>query len=161
MIKKTIFFLVLISLNGCTRDDICPEGTPTTPLLIITFKDNSNPLLAKPVTNLSVVTADIGSAQVIAPTTTDSIAVPLKAGADLTAYRFTKDTGGDFPNTDILTFSYTREDLYVNRACSFKTVYDSLEADLQNEGTANWILDMDPLTTRIENENEAHIVILH
>ena len=57
MIKKTILlFWVILSLNGCTRDDICPEETPTTPLLIFTFKNVFNPLLAKTATNLTIET---------------------------------------------------------------------------------------------------------
>ena len=162
MIKKIILVLIILTaLNGCTRDDICAEATATTPLLIITFKDKVNPLVAKTVTSLSIETADENNTPVILQSSTDSIAIPLNIGADLSKFRFTKDDEGVNPNTDILTFNYTRSNIYVNRACAFKTVYDNLTYDLDYEGTANWIFNIEVLNQTIENENQAHITILH
>ncbi len=162
MLKKFILIIILLPvLNGCTRDDICSEGTATTPLLIITFKDSANPLEAKEVPNLTVETADNNSTQVIAQTSTDSIAIPLNPGANLTNYRFKSDDEGTNPNTDILGFTYNHDDIYVNRACAFKTVYSDLLVNLEDEGTANWIVSIEILNQTIENETQAHITILH
>lgn len=162
MIKRIFLVLViLIGLNGCTRDDICSEGTATTPLLIITFKDSTNPLIAKEVSNLTVETADLNNTAVITQVSTDSIGIPLNTGADTSMFRFKKDDGGTNPNTDVVTFNYSREDIYINRACGFKTVYDNLSVNLQDEGTANWIYSIEVLNQFIENESQAHITILH
>ncbi len=44
MIKRIIvLILIIFAFKGCTKDDICPEGTATTPNLIITFNDIVNP----------------------------------------------------------------------------------------------------------------------
>ena len=162
MLKKIILIITFLSiLNGCTRDDICSEGTATTPLLIITFKDSANPLEAKEVPNLTVETADDNSTQVITQTSTDSIAIPLNPSANLTTYRFKSDDEGTNPNTDILGFAYSHEDIYVNRACAFKTVYSDLLVSLEDEGTANWVVSIEILNQTIENETQAHITILH
>lgn len=162
MFKRILFIIIILStVQGCTRDDICAEGTPTTPLLIITFKDSANPLISKEVPNLTIETADANSTQVITAVSTDSIAIPLNVSTDSTKYRFKQDDGGDNPNTDILTFSYTREDVYVNRACGYKTTYDNLSVAKEDEGSANWIFLIEVINQTIENESQAHITILH
>ncbi|KAA3620600.1 MAG: hypothetical protein DWP94_12400, partial [Flavobacterium sp.] len=85
MIKRFLLLtFLLISFLGCTRDDICEEGTATTPLLIITFNDIANPSERKSVTNLSVETANLESTEVIAAATTDSIAGPLRNTGNIT-----------------------------------------------------------------------------
>jgi hypothetical protein len=162
MIKRILLFtLSLVTLLGCTRDDICEEGAATTPLLIITFNDVSNPTERKSVDNLSVETADLNSTEVIAAATTDSIAVPLRNSGLATQYRFNSGVGTSTPNTDVVSFNYTTEDIYVNRACAFKTIYHDLSVFVQNEGTANWIIQVEIETTDVIDETEAHITILH
>ena len=162
MLKRLVFLLLALTvITGCTRDDICEEGAATTPLLIITFNDIVNPNQRKAVTNLTIETREINSTEVITSETTDSIAIPLRNAALETSYRFKKGVGTAAPNTDVLTFTYTTEDLYVNRACAFKTIYHDLNALVQNEGTANWILQLDIETTDIVDETETHITIFH
>jgi hypothetical protein len=162
MIKKFTFVLgLLITLNGCTRDDICAEETATTPLLIITFKDSNNPLLAKTVNNLSVQSTDANSVFVFEQNSIDSIAIPLKVNSDITEYRFIKNDGNSTENTDIVLFNYSRQDIYVNRACAFKTVYNELSGTVEDEGTTNWINSLNVINTTIENETAAHITIFH
>lgn len=153
--------MLLLAHAACTGDDICTEGTATTPLLIITFKNRLAPLLSKEVINLTVETDDANSSQVISKITTDSIAIPLNAGTDITKYRFIKDYEDTNSNSDTITFTYSRQDIYVNRACAFKTIYNSFAADLQDEGAENWIFTVNVLTEIIENENQTHINILH
>ena len=56
MLKKIVFSaLFIVFITGCTKDDICTEETPKTPLLIIKFKSKVNPLLSKEVSNLTVL----------------------------------------------------------------------------------------------------------
>ncbi|PVW15689.1 DUF6452 family protein [Marixanthomonas spongiae] len=166
MIKKfCIAFLVLVACNGCTRDDICAETTQTTPLLIITFKNAAITTEAKPANGLTIETTLENSVTVLDNQTTDSIAIPLNTGADVTRYRFTINTDSvpNPPNTDIVEFSYDREDIYVNRACSYKTIYNNLDATFEDEGTDNWIFQINVNATNntVENENDTHITILH
>ena len=147
---------------GCTRDDICAETTPTTPLLIITFKDINDPTVAKSAANLTVATLDDPAIAVVQSTTTDSIAIPLKTTASLTEFAFIlNDVDGQTPNPDLLTFAYTREDIYVNRACAFKVSYTNFTTDVENEGAENWIINTETLNTTIENVEASHLTIFH
>ena len=56
--KKIVFItlslLLAVSFWNCEKDDICAEGTPTTPRVIIEFYDAANPTVLKNVTNLRV-----------------------------------------------------------------------------------------------------------
>lgn len=165
MLKKLLFLLLFISIClGCTKDDICAQATPTTPMLIITFKDFNNRLEFKPVIGLTVRTAELNSKTVVNNITTDSIAIPLRNGEDHTLYRFIReasvDEAGD-PNNDLVNFTYVREDVYVNRACSFKTIYGSLNQEIEDEGNGFWIQDILTLKPIVEDETEAHVVIYH
>ncbi len=162
MIKRLfIIFLALASVLGCTRDDICEEGIATTPLLIITFNDIVLPNQRKSVPSLTVETIENNSKEVISATTTDSIAIPLRNTGMETRYRFKSGVGTTAPNTDVITFNYSTEDIYINRACAFKTIYHELNAMVQDEGSANWILQLEIETTDIIDETETHITIFH
>ncbi len=161
MTQKFILFLVLIlSLNGCTRDDIC-SGAPTTPLLIITFKDIANPLVLKKVSKLTVETDYETSVTLIEAVDTDSIALPLRNDEGATRYRFIKNAGTSNEIIDIYSFSYQRNDIYVNRACGYKTTYNTLAAEEDDEEPVDWIFDLNILKTTIEDETEAHITFFH
>jgi len=163
MLKKLILLLfVSLVVNSCTKDDICSEGTPTTPFLIITFKNFNNPLFSKTVNNLTVTTiVDNDSIHLYRFETTDSIAIPLNTGADFTDYLFVKDDASDTPgNTDKINFNYQRESVYINRACAFKAIYTFLSADLEIDSD-NWIDETIVNKLIVENEDETHVTIFH
>ncbi len=162
MLQK-ILFLTLITalLLGCTRDDICAETTATTPKLIIVFNDFVNPTERKTVPNLTVRTTDTNQTVVINATATDSIAIPLRTAADFTRYEFIRDDNTINALSEAYRFGYNREELYVNRACAFKTVYSNLDAIEDDEGTNDWILNVQIENQTVENELEAHITIFH
>jgi hypothetical protein len=48
-------------LVACEKDDICAETTPTTPQLVITFKDANNINESKAVESLAVYAIEIMS----------------------------------------------------------------------------------------------------
>ncbi|MDX1463878.1 MAG: DUF6452 family protein [Marinirhabdus sp.] len=161
---KTIVYCILgltvISglLSGCTRDDICDPNTAVTPLLIITFKDNANPLQAKSVTDLLVQVNNSDSTFVFRNSEpTDSIAIPLDTEMDISNLIFTVNAGSDdLKNSDNLEFTYEREEFYVNRACGFKTLYSNFAAEVE-EDNDNWITSFQVLQTSITDEIEAHL----
>lgn len=165
MFKRIPFLLILIlAFNGCTRDDICPEGTATTPNLVIVFNNNMNVENRKKVEDLIVETDYENSVIVLSRTATDSIALPLSTTSDTTKYRFTRVTGtGDTEvrNIDYVTFIYSRKELYLNRACGFKMEFDNLEAQLQNEGSENWILNISTNDQTVKDEKKAHLTFFH
>jgi len=165
MIKKiALIFIIVLAVNNCTPDDICSDGTPTTPLLIIKFMDITNQTERKAVPNLLITDRDDPSIIVLFEAVTDSIAIPLRNFSTSTQFIFTKDNiESDLsdPNPDMFSVSYTLEDVYINRACGFKTTYQNISPVIENEGLENWMLSFEILQTNIENINETHISIFH
>lgn len=158
---KNIFIIILVT-SGCTSDDICSEGSPKTPLLIITFKDFTNPQLAKQVSNLTIKTTDENPITLANQVTTDSIAIPLNNNSNSNPLYFIKnDSDDNTGNIDTIIFTYDRKDIYINSACGFIANYTNLQATLEPESNTNWIQQISILKTTIEDETSAHISILH
>ena len=78
-----------------------------------------------------------------------------------TQLNFILESSSDSPNIDVLNFNYSRNDIYVNRACAFRTTYEDFSAQIQAEGLDNWIFSTEVIVSTIENENETHLTILH
>jgi len=162
-----IIFLALINLS-CQRDDICPEATALTPLLRISFFDIENPEISKPPTNLRVKAADFDSI-LLNRVNVSEIEIPLKTDVDFTEYEFilnapatTEDSTAN-SNTDKIRFTYARNEIYINRACSFKVNYIDLKAFPQpnSEDSLRWIKNIVVEEENIENETNTHIFIYH
>ena len=167
MQKKFILNLILVVfVCGCTKDDICEESAPTTPLLVIEFRDALDRNQVKAVNELNILlTDDSGTAVFGTPTANDTLVrIPLNTEATFSEFQFivnSTDTA-DERNVDIVTFNYTREDVYINRACAFRVTYNDLNLNVEDDGAnTNWILDANILKTTIEDETEAHITIFH
>lgn len=164
--KKIVFItlslLLALSFWNCEKDDICAEGTPVTPRLIIEFYDAANPTVLKNVTNLGV----------IEPTFTEGIPfngvskiqIPLRTTADITTLNFIQNGSDDDAsndNIDAITFNYERVEEYVSRACGFKTLFylnETNPIELTADGN-NWIQNIEVLQPNIETENEVHVKI--
>lgn len=159
--KLSVILFVLVTLNGCTKDDICPEDTVTTPLLIINFKDNANPTVLKDVDDLTVETNYDPSVVVYSQVTTDSISLSLRPGEASTEYRFIKYAGETNESVEIYSFSYEHNDVYINRACGFKTTYSFISADEIDTNQSNWITYSEINKSTVEDETEAHITFFH
>lgn len=161
-----ILAVTVILLSGCTRDDICDPEEATTPLLIITFKDNLNRDESKQVSGLSIIGDYTPEAAIITNTTTDSIAIPLRTAVNDTQYQFIRaETATSAEVVDVYLTNYEREDIYINRACGFKTIFNNLAfsenvTDSDNDN-ASWILDFLINETNITDENQTHITIYH
>ncbi|MBT0608791.1 DUF6452 family protein [Aequorivita echinoideorum] len=166
MLKRILSLLIIaLVFKGCTRDDICPQGLVTTPLLIITFNNFLDQDARKEVTGLSVVTNDMNAIQVVGRTNTDSIAIPLNTSSNTTQYRFiltqlNEANTLDTLNIDTVQFLYERQNLYVNRACGFSTQFTNLTEQLENDGS-NWIQNIVVNLQTVNEQNEAHVTILH
>ncbi|SDS29079.1 DUF6452 family protein [Christiangramia echinicola] len=169
--------IVLIASTGCQRDDICPETTDTTPLLIIRFYDVEDPEELQAPQNLGIneegneeyvfIRNENNRDQTITYErfTGDSLAIPLRTDEDLTAFEFTinnTEAGEEdgIKNTDVITFTYGRNEEYINRACAYKIAYVGLKVNLENEedGT-QWIQDIQIEEANIEDQNQAHVSI--
>ena len=179
--KKISFLLILITCVGigitlsCEPDDICSAGTSTTPNLIIEAYDVNNPENIKAITKL--VIGGIGNDFILTNgiISASKIELPLKTDANTTQYILIKDafintngtpddTNDDFydGNIDTITINYTREEVYVSRACGYKTIFQNVTFVIEPDGD-NWIKSRQPLNDNqsVENETETHFNIFH
>jgi len=157
---KTSLFAIIFIMISCEKDDICIESEIGTPRIILSFYDKTNKTLKKPVENLLIKgieredTLDIFSG--------DSIAIPLRNNSNFSKYEFILNSGGENSNNDTIHFEYSRYDLYINRACGFKSNYilNDPPAKLFNIDSP-WIEQILKLKDTILNENNAHLAIYH
>jgi hypothetical protein len=165
---KKIFLMLLMGFlfAGCEKDDICTDTTPTTPRLVIEFYDNdeATPTL-KNVTNLDVIDPSFTEGPEF--TGVSKIQIPLRTEATTTVLRFIQNGSDSITtndNVDVLTFYYTTENIYVSRACGYKTLFNlnPTNAFVQTEPTVAdgaWIKNITIVKYNLENENEIHVKI--
>ncbi len=170
--KKIIILLSIICFNfsSCEKDDICDGNTLTTPRMVITFYDINNPSVEKSVTNLTIIAEGMEDAVPYSGSTLingSTVAIPLKTDADVTSFHFILNYGNTntaLVNEDILTLNYSRENIFVSRACGYKTNFtldpfipfvhtDAATPDLK------WIQYLAVEKYIIANENETHLKI--
>ena len=173
---RKIYLLILalaFFFSSCEKDDICDANTATTPRLVIQFYDFANPSVLKNVTNLKVVGAGMKDGIIFNPTATsdlkyltngNTILIPLKTNDNITSYTFTLNSGNSNPaliNVDNIQFEYTKKDIFVSRACGFKTIFTLNPTNPYKHTIAadKWIKYISVEKSNIENENETHIKI--
>lgn len=182
--KKIISLLLIFTfgLSSCEKDDICDPDTPTTPRLVISFYDIDNPLNLKKVSNLKVIGEGQPEGIIFNKSGTEitkylandsKISIPLRTDVNTTTYTFILDSGNANPaatNTDAIKFNYSRNNVYVSRACGFKTIF---ALDPRSEGPpvtlpfeqfdtdskALWMQRVTVEEYNIESENETHIKV--
>lgn len=168
-IKPLSFLIVALLLLSCEKDDICAETTPTTPQLIIRFYDNTAQEDTKTVTNIVAYGLDDASNPVELSNqfvaTTDSLILPLRTDSNSTKLVLHKNYSIEneiiLGNPDTITISYEREDIYVSRACGYKTIFNNISFVLTTDGD-NWISGSEIApNTNITNETSAHVKIYH
>jgi hypothetical protein len=176
--KKIVAFLliVLFSISSCEKDDICDANTPTTPRLVIEFYNINDPFTLKNVTNLKVIGEGMSEPYVFSTSALDDskylangskIMIPLKTDADTTTYQFILNSLNSNPtliDTDQVTFNYTRNDVFVSRACGFKTVFTFAPTNpfvhtAIPATKEKWMKKISIQTSNVDNENETHIKI--
>ena len=161
---------------SCERDDICPDATATTPRLIIDFLDVTDPDTKKNVFDIVVIGVD--NEEYLDGyyfTNTDDLVLPLKTTANTTEYFVISDaevnnngtpddSSDDFidGNPDRISISYSRETIFVSRACGFKTIFKNVTLTIIQDND-NWMLSREPLTDNqsVEDETTTHFNISH
>ena len=130
-----LIVLVLLSFWNCEKDDLCAESTPTTPRVVIEFFNNANPTELKSVTKL-MVEETVTNSKLVADAsleetddtrylfTTNKILLPLRTTVDQSVFNFTLNKGEVNEATDELLFDYTRKEIYISRACGYKTNFE-------------------------------------
>ena len=170
---KKIFLVLLVafSFSSCEKDDICDAATSTTPRLVIEFYDNliATPTL-KSLTKLKAVATGMDEGVVFNSALTDSsrylsnsskVYLPLDPSANTTTYTLTNNFGAATANADVLTFDYTKNEVYVSRACGYKYLFNltNTNTDILTPDTDNWIKNIIIVKPNLETENEVHIKI--
>lgn len=156
---KRIYYRFLLSMfltAGCEPDDICIEGIPGTPQLIIVFYDKDNPNQTKEVSSLQVKGMDME--ELLYDATTDSIAIPLKIKETSSSFSFIS-TENNTIFEELLRVDYTANDEFISRACGFKISYKNISISRLNSAT--WIENIIIVTDSISDTKEAHVKILH
>ena len=161
MFKRISFYsLLIIFIFNCEKDDICLEGTPGTPRLIIRFFDQNENIIPKPLSNVTVKALSKDEDYVVF--SGDSLAIPLKLISNSTIYTFTYlDVLDNQEKIDTLKFNYKREDYYVNRACGFLSNLIFTTPALEILDKESIFLGFKILNDTIKNENQAHLAIYH
>ena len=175
-ISLLIIILVVVGNYSCERDDICPDATPTTPRLLIDLYDSEDPDIQKNVFDLVVIGVDNDEflpAYIFQDT--DDLVLPLKTDDNTTEYILIEeatvndagtpnDASDDFVdgNQDRIVINYSREQVYVSRACGYKTIFKNVTLTIVDDGD-NWMLSRQPLTDNqsVEDETTTHFNITH
>jgi|APHig6443718053_1056840.scaffolds.fasta_scaffold26288_3 hypothetical protein len=165
--KKIVFItlslLLAVSFWNCEKDDICADGNANTPFVVIEFYDALNTTTLKNVTNLGVGEPTFDTR--FSFTGISKIEVPLRTNSTTTTLNFienggdTTDTSDD--NPDAITFNYATSNVYISRACGYKTIFqlDPTTPIVLSPDSANWIQNIVVSQPNIENENEVHVKI--
>lgn len=164
MKKIFLLLLIIVCTTSCEKDDICDAATSTTPRLIVQFYDISNPTVLKNVTNLGIISNGFA---LLSFTGVSKIEVPLKTTLDTTTFSFIQnggegDTNTTNDNTDVITINYSRDEVFVSRACGYKTVFtlNSANGFLRTDAIpldGLWIQNFTIVTSNIATENEIHV----
>jgi hypothetical protein len=164
--KITVLAAALV-LAGCQKDDLCTADQSSSPRMVVVFKDATNPSIVKTAPNLRI--KEIGSSE-FAPlnfegatllTEADTIYLPLRSLNTLTSYNFYTEEDGVI-NIDNIDFRYLTKDVYVSRACGFKTDYENLTLLRTEENPSNlWITGAVVISNTVNNSNEVHVEIRH
>lgn len=177
---KYLFLPIVLLIIGitasCERDDICPESTPTTPSLIIEAFDSDEQDDSKNIFKL--VVAGVGLNKVLPGyniVNTAKLTLPLKTHEDTTQYVLISDasindngtpddTEDDFydGNQDIITITYAREEVFVSRACGYKTIFKDVTITVESDSD-NWIQGIQSVNNPqpVEDEQAAHFKLFH
>lgn len=160
----TILFLIITQLS-CERDEICLEDI--TPKLILRFYNENNQNEIKSVIGLKVniegIDGDYSNETIT--TLTDSIAIPLKVAENRTRFILTLQGDGSedaVDNLDTISVLYTQQDIYISRACGYKTVFNEAGATIV-EDDDNWIKGLEAKSEPLQiiDENVAHVKVFH
>lgn len=172
--KKTILLLLILcfSFSSCEKDDICDGNTITTPRLVITFYDYNNSSVEKVVTNLTIIADGMEDKAVTFNGSTlingSTVSIPLKTNAETTTFRFILNFGSTNTaapaNEDIIQFNYSTENIFVSRACGYKTNYtlDPITPFVHSDAAVSdtkWMRYVAVKNYIIANENETHLEI--
>ena len=174
---KIHFYIYLIITSSmfvaCEKDDLCAETTPTTPQLIISFKDANNTNESKAVESLGVYAIDNNDLiliETINGINTDSISIPLRNDIEVSNFKFYKNysliDGVIEGEENHIYLEYNAVEVFISRACGFINNYIDLsvfnyDPNVFGNPVGTWISGFEVIIPIVENENQAHVNIFH
>ena len=169
-----IYLIITFSMFvACEKDDLCAETTPTTPQLIISFKDANNTTESKAVESLGVFAVqnnDFVLIETVNGINTDSIAIPLRNDIEVSNFKFYKNyslvDGIIEGEENHVYLEYNTVEVFISRACGFINNYIDLsifnyDPNIFGTPAGTWISGYEVINTIVENENQAHVNIFH
>jgi len=146
--------------------------------MILEFYDISNQENIKVVPNLFVQGVDNESplSNFTGNSAESKVELPLKTNENSTQFSFIKDyaindngtpndTSDDFVtgNEDLITINYITENVYVSRACGYKTIYKAVSIEYDPDDMDRWILLAQASNDNqsIEDETTTHFKFFH
>ena len=160
MIPRFLIFLIVLIFLSCEKDDICLEGTPGTPRMIVIFKDHQNPQSKKGVTDLLI--RGLEKKENLTVYSGDSIAIPLRNNFEFTQYELTLGSSSPTLLSDSLQINHNQFNTYINRACGYKStfVFEKSYHYLITQGTG-WIKSIEKIKDTLSDEKTSHLAIYH
>lgn len=171
--KKFKIYLFLFGITlvfSCESDDVCDSTIPTTPSLVIEVYDATNTSTLKATTNLKIT--EVGNAvALISNLNATKFKIPLISNANIVKYEFASNANlingiiNPAINKDIITFNYTTKDVYISRACGYKTTFKINDFNYNNNvedfagENSKWIKNVQLITKTIDNETQVHLKI--
>ena len=156
--KILILFIGLGFFTQCEKDDICISSVEGTPDLIVLMLENKNNTQKTP---SGFTIRPLGTENILAVSSGDSLALPLKITEAVTQFEFILNQGSQDENIDTLQINYQRVDQFINRACGYRAnfILDQSPILILNSGN-NWIKGAVILKDTISDETAAHLGIL-
>ncbi|HLS31472.1 MAG TPA: DUF6452 family protein [Flavobacteriaceae bacterium] len=162
--KKVLFLIVIIlALASCQHNDICTENQPTTPKLVIKFYNYNNPNQLKPVEEFNAREVNSENYYYENNRNDTLIKIPLRTNHQSTVYEFiiNKDSM-DIQQSASIEFIYTPEEIYINRPCGFRAVFENFDVQVLDNNPDTWIKAIEiPHENTINDEESAHLYIYH
>lgn len=174
MKRYIILFVFIIATFGlflsCEKDDICSESTPTTPMVVVDFYEYLNPSVQKSFLYLEIIEIE-NPDTILEYESSNQIKLPLRTDSEISRYIFRlyyKNINQTLTNEDIVEIRYTKDDIYISRACGYKSNFTLSDSEPLNPNPkitddANdefWIKEIIVRQPVITNENETHLDIL-
>ncbi|HLV13687.1 MAG TPA: DUF6452 family protein [Xanthomarina sp.] len=176
--KKFKYFIIpslvfVATFFSCEKDDICSATTETTPRMHVVFYDNNLPSDNSPknVSKLRITGVGHPDSKVLTgfdgSKNASEVYLPLKTTENSTQYVLHQGYGLDanenvLGNPDTITVSYIRKDVFVSRACGYKTIFENVVITLEDDGNT-WIklLQAENDNQTVEHETDIHYKIYH
>lgn len=162
MKKLLILVIIIAAFAGCQHNDICTENQPATPKMVVKFYDYENQNQLKAVEEFNA--REINSEEYYYGNNKNDtlVKIPLRTNHESTTYEFVLNKDSLNSQSTLIEFTYSPEEVYINRPCGFKTEFEDFNAEVLDNNPGSWIKAIEiPHENTINDEESAHLYIYH